>query len=144
MRDRCCRDGQRPRIEGYLAGADSDVLPRLGEELIRIELEWRFRGDQPPTLSEYQERFPAYAAMLPQWLDEARVAVTELERSDSSPSGASQATPSPDLPTTSDMLVALAFHPRYRVVKTLGRGGMGTVYLAEHKVMKRPVALKVI
>ena len=30
------------------------------------------------------------------------------------------------------------------VLKVLGRGGMGTVYLAEHKVMNGPVALKVI
>ncbi|MBW3600366.1 MAG: serine/threonine protein kinase, partial [Planctomycetes bacterium] len=35
-------------------------------------------------------------------------------------------------------------HPRYRIVELLGRGGMGDVYRAEHKVMNRPVALKVI
>jgi WD40 repeat protein len=38
----------------------------------------------------------------------------------------------------------LARHERYRVVRQLGRGGMGTVYEAEHLVMRRPVALKVI
>src|SRR5262245_34007280 len=38
----------------------------------------------------------------------------------------------------------LADHPRYRVIKLLGAGGMGAVYLAEHRVMQRPVALKVI
>jgi len=38
----------------------------------------------------------------------------------------------------------LADHPRYRIVKRLGIGGMGTVYLAEHRLMDRPVALKVI
>jgi hypothetical protein len=35
-------------------------------------------------------------------------------------------------------------HPRYRVVSLLGQGGMGAVYKAEHLVMDRPVALKVI
>jgi serine/threonine protein kinase len=35
-------------------------------------------------------------------------------------------------------------HPRYRIVKRLGVGGMGVVYHAEHRVMERPVALKVI
>lgn len=38
----------------------------------------------------------------------------------------------------------LANHPRYRVLAKLGEGGMGTVYKAEHKLMERPVALKVI
>jgi serine/threonine protein kinase len=39
---------------------------------------------------------------------------------------------------------ALLDHPRYRVVDKLGAGGMGTVFLAEHRLMKRLVALKVI
>jgi serine/threonine protein kinase len=39
---------------------------------------------------------------------------------------------------------ALANHPKYRVVRRLGAGGMGTVWLAEHLVMNRPVAVKVI
>jgi hypothetical protein len=38
----------------------------------------------------------------------------------------------------------LAGHERYRVVRLLGAGGMGAVYEAEHRVMQRPVALKVI
>jgi serine/threonine protein kinase len=39
---------------------------------------------------------------------------------------------------------ALAAHPKYRVVRRLGVGGMGSVWLAEHAVMNRPVAVKVI
>jgi len=33
---------------------------------------------------------------------------------------------------------------RYRIIKTLGEGGMGTVFLAEHTLIKRRVAIKIL
>jgi WD40 repeat protein len=39
---------------------------------------------------------------------------------------------------------ALRDHPRYHLLALLGNGGMGVVFKAEHKLMGRPVAIKVI
>ncbi len=38
----------------------------------------------------------------------------------------------------------LTDHPRYKILGLVGIGGMGTVYKAEHRLMERQVALKVI
>jgi Kae1-associated kinase Bud32 len=41
-------------------------------------------------------------------------------------------------------LIGKTFHSRYRIVKFIGRGGMGAVFLAEDLRLKRPLALKII
>jgi serine/threonine protein kinase len=51
----------------------------------------------------------------------------------------------PEYPKTiADLPQGLAQHPRYRVIEIVETGGMGTVFRAEHQLLKRPVALKVV
>jgi serine/threonine-protein kinase len=46
--------------------------------------------------------------------------------------------------SNADVLVGRVLAERYRVDRLLGSGGMGSVYLAEHVLMKKAVALKVL
>ena len=43
-----------------------------------------------------------------------------------------------------DVPAPLAEHPRYEIVGLIGKGGMGAVYKARHRMMERTVALKII
>jgi serine/threonine protein kinase len=50
----------------------------------------------------------------------------------------------PAAPGTEDPLLGLVLSERYRILSKLGEGGMGVVYLAEHVVIEKKVALKVL
>jgi serine/threonine protein kinase len=59
------------------------------------------------------------------------------------------ATPEPadretDIPAPPQPPAELREHPRYRILGPLGAGGMGEVFRAEHRLMERVVALKVM
>ncbi|MDA1014236.1 MAG: hypothetical protein O3A00_07250, partial [Planctomycetota bacterium] len=85
--------------------------------------ESNFAGDsQPASLPESHASGPGNVS---------NDSATVLSEFDGAPDG-------PDLPQD------LLDHPRYRIVELIGKGGMGNVYRAEHTLMNRSVALKLI
>ncbi|HEY5936504.1 MAG TPA: serine/threonine-protein kinase, partial [Kofleriaceae bacterium] len=64
-----------------------------------------------------------------------------------SPTPAPQAGPAAKtsyLPETVDPLLGQTLAGRYQIVRKLGEGGMGAVYLAIHTVLEKQVALKIL
>src|SRR5262245_33866701 len=47
-------------------------------------------------------------------------------------------------PPAEDPLIGLVLSDRYRIVRKLGEGGMGAVYQAEHTLIEKRIALKVL
>ena len=50
----------------------------------------------------------------------------------------------PSAPNSEDPLLGRVLSERYRIISKLGEGGMGVVYLAEHVVIEKKIALKVL
>jgi WD40 repeat protein len=120
-----------------------------------------------PALKQVEELFHQAVALSPElrhtYLDEVcagnaelRAAVETLLRHDADNTDIFQAGPmarhaqearqnAPTLPAaTTGQGAALPEIPEYEMVRQLGRGGMGTVYLARHIPLKRLVALKML
>src|SRR5262245_21274409 len=50
--------GQSPRIEDYLLKVSEADHSALLRELVPLEVEYRRRRDEQPTLAEFEQRFP--------------------------------------------------------------------------------------
>ncbi len=105
------------RVEDYVARFPILDSPPIVERLAQQEYDVRHRFADPPPIDEFEDRFPGVRFEPPPARD-----------SDASPGGRR-------LPKR----IA-----RYEIVRFLGEGGMGVVYLARQDKPRRTVALKVI
>ena len=106
-----------------------DRLDQLADEFAA-----RFRRGERPTLKEYTDRYPELAgelrALLPALITVEQVQEIRAEREEAEHAPS----PAPPLSRVGD----------YRILREIGRGGMGVVYEAEQVSLGRRVALKVL
>ena len=115
--------GEGPRIEDLLTQAEAGEREELLYELLAIEI-WRRRtSGQEPVLEDYLQRFPA---------DDS--AVRRVFVRGDSPQASEKPAAGEVPPVLGD----------YEILEELGRGGMGVVYKARHRRLKKPFALKVL
>jgi len=131
-------------IEAHLAAASDPLKPRLLHELLVIELEYRVKRGEVVAPAQYSSRFPGLESEIKQAFDEMQSIVagepTKVFGNDDTGELEEGQRASPKRSYELDIPKQVG---RYKIERLVGRGGMGTVYLARDTQLDRRVAIKV-
>ncbi|MCL4204332.1 MAG: protein kinase [Pirellulaceae bacterium] len=119
----------RPSHETRLPATERLDIEQVAEEYLE-----RRRHGEKPSVDEYARRYPELA-------DEIRELFPTLAMLEDCASAGGKPTGSPP---GDDWRLLSEPIGEYRIIREIGRGGMGVVYEAEHQTLRRRVALKLL
>ena len=122
------QQGVRLEFEELLNEFDESIRPHVFGELVKVDLWYRTRDGENVPLDFYRNRYPEYADVLGDTLDET---ITIGQTNDQTELWENE------LPIRSN-------ETRYRILHRHAKGGLGEVFVAKDEELNREVALKEI
>jgi len=145
---RSAADGKtRPRLEAVLEGVPFAERTSYLRELLTVELHLRASAGENPDLTDYLARFPADASIVHAAFNAcSTIPVREQPSTEHSCDSiySSDGAIGPLLLPDDQTLKPKTMLGNYTIINQIGQGGMGAVYQAEHRRMRRKVAIKII